>query len=574
MERFVRLIIIILALCISGPGFAWAQEASSPAPYDVVILNGRVVDGSGNPWFYGDVAIRGDRIARITPAGQLADVPARERIDARGLVVAPGFIDIQSHSRGAFLTGDGRVVSKVTQGITTEILGEGWTNAPANERTLSAAASIDPEAERLTADFTGPHSFNKWLEAMHRHGTSTNVGSFLGATTVRMYVKGMTTGPPTPEELETMRTLVREAMEDGAFGIASALIYPPGNFATTEELIEMAKAMAPYGGIYITHMRSEADHLLEAIDEAIEIGRRAGVPVEIYHLKAAGRRNWYKAPLAIARIEGARAEGVDIAANMYPYIAGGTGLSACMPPWASADGKLLDNLRDPQMRARIREEILHPRTKWENLCQLATPEGVLVLGLKKPENQAYVGKRLSEIAAMQGKDWIDAAMDLILSEQQRISSIFFMMTEENLKLQMRQPWMKFGTDAGGVDPEHPRRLVHPRAYGTYPRILGKYVRQERVMPLEEAIRKMTSAVAQRLSIRDRGLLRERFYADVVIFDPQTIIDRATYERPHQLSVGIRYVFVNGVAVVKEGRHTGAKPGRIVRGPGYVERSTR
>lgn len=404
---------------------------------------------------------------------------------------------------------------------------------------------------------------------MQEHGTSANFGSFLGATTVRTYVKGMAQGAPSAAELETMRELVRNAMQDGAFGIATALIYPPGNFATTEELIELAKAMASYGGVYITHMRSEADQFLEAIDEAFRIGREAGVPVEIYHLKAAGRRNWHKAALAIAKIEAARAAGQDVGADMYPYVAGGTGLTACLPPWASADGKLFENLEDLQMRARIRAEILNQTTEWENLCTLATPEGVLLLGLEKPENKSLIGLRLAEIAARQGKDWIETAMDLILSERQRIGTIYFMMNEGNVKRQMRQPWIKFGTDAGGVDPERTAALVHPRSYGTYPRILGRYVRDEQTLPLEEAVRKMTSAVASRLSIRDRGLLREGMYADVVVFDPATIADRATFEQPHQLSGGMRYVFVNGTAVVREGQHTGAKPGRIVRGPGYV-----
>jgi dihydroorotase/N-acyl-D-amino-acid deacylase len=560
-------IFILLSTFSSWPSI---QPSQTAVPFDVVILNSRLVDGTGNPWFYGDIAIRGDRIARITPAGQLKQAPARLRIDAQDLVAAPGFIDIQSHSRGDFLTGDGRVISNVTQGITTEILGEGWTNAPANELTLAVEGSVDPEARRITKEFTGPRGFNNWLEAMQRHRTSPNFGSFLGATTVRMYVKGEAPGSPTAKELGIMRQLVRDAMEDGAFGLATALIYPPGNFATTEELVEMAKEMKPYGGVYITHLRSEADNFLKGIDEAIEIGRKAGVPVEIYHLKAAGRRNWHKMPLAIARLQAARAEGLDIGADMYPYIAGATGLVACMPPWASANGKLLKNLADPEMRQKIHDEILNQKTEWENLGYLATPEGVLVLGLEKPENKKYIGKKLSEIAAAKGEDWVDAAIDLILSERQGIGTIYFMMTEENLELQMRQPWIKFGTDAGGADPDNPKGLVHPRSYGTYPRILGKYVREERVMTLEEAVRKMTSAVANRLYIRDRGQLREGFYADVVIFDPNTIGDRSTFNNPHQLSVGIQYVFVNGTAVIKNGKHTGALPGRIVRGPGYVK----
>jgi N-acyl-D-amino-acid deacylase len=529
------------------------KGAKADDAFDVVILGGRVVDGTGNAWFLGDVAFRGDRIARVAPAGFLKDAGAKTQIDAKGMVVAPGFIDIQGHSRDQLLSGDGRVIGKVTQGVTTEILGEGTTNAPS----------------KSVKEFDGPHGFDAWLRAMERHGSSINFGSFLGSGTVRAYVKGMAQGSPTAEELETMRRLVRDAMADGAFGLASALIYPPDNYVATADLIALAKEMAPFGGVYITHMRSEGDKLLEAIDEAIEIGEKGGVPVEIYHLKAGGKRNWDKDQQAIDRIAAARARGQDVGADMYPYTAGGTGLTACLPPSASADGKLFDNLADPEARARIKQEVLHPTSDWENLGVLATPEGVLVLGLKKPENAKYAGKRLSEIAADQGKHWVDAAMDLILSERQRVDTIYFMMSEENVRLQLRQPWIKIGTDAAGHDPDRPHGLVHPRSYGTYPRILGKYVRDERVLPLEDAVRKMTSAVAARLSIRDRGLLREGLLADVVVFDPETIGDRASYESPHRLSAGVRDVFVNGVAVVRDGKHTGAKPGRIVRGPGYA-----
>jgi dihydroorotase/N-acyl-D-amino-acid deacylase len=365
-----------------------------------------------------------------------------------------------------------------------------------------------------------------------------------------------------------MQTLVRQAMEDGAFGVASALIYPPGNYATTRELGEMTKAMAPYGGVYITHMRSEADHVLEAIDEAIEIGRAGGVPVEIYHLKESGTRNWDKVRQVIAKIDAARASGLDVGADMYPYVAGSTGLTACLPPWTAADGKLFDNLADPKIRARIKAEIKSDKTDWENMGQLAGPEGILIVGVEQPANRIYTGKRLSEIAALQHKDWMDAAMDLILSEHRRVETIYFMMKEDNVKLQLQQPWIKIGTDAAGLDPADTKNLAHPRSYGTYPRILGKYVRDEHVITLEDAVRKMSSAVARRLSIQDRGLLQEGLYADIAVFNPATIIDRATFEQPHQVSVGVKYVFVNGVEVVKEGRHTGAKPGRIVRGPGY------
>ncbi|MGD9346705.1 MAG: D-aminoacylase [Candidatus Aminicenantes bacterium] len=568
------LLVIWLSFVATFPSSLAAVSTSldhSDSSYDVLILNGRIVDGTGNPWYYGDIAIRGDRIVRITPRGRLQNARAAARIDASGLVVSPGFIDIQSHSRYAFLRGDGRVISKVTQGITTEIMGEGWTNAPANKLTLSIERDPSPRQQKIIKEFGGSRGFNNWLEAMEQHGTSPNIGSFLGAATVRMFAKGEAMGVPNPDELKIMQEVTRNAMEDGAFGLASALIYPPGSFATTDELIAICKAMAPYGGVYITHLRSEADRFIEGIDEAIEIGKKSGVPVEIYHLKAAGRRNWHKMPLAIARIEAARTEGMDIGADMYTYIAGSTGLAACMPPWASADGKLYENLNDREMRARIHDEILDQKTEWENLAQLATPENVLILGLRKAENRKYTGERLSEIAADMGKDWVDTAIDLLLSEGQDIGTIYFMMTEDNLSLQMKQPWIKFGTDAGGHDPEKTKALVHPRAYGTFTRILGKYVREEHVLGLEDAIRKMSSAVANRLFIKDRGLLREGFFADIAVFDPKTVGDRATFEMPHQPSVGMHHVFVNGVAVVKDGKHTDEKPGRIVRGPGYTKK---
>jgi dihydroorotase/N-acyl-D-amino-acid deacylase len=537
-----------------------ATLACAQTSYDTILTGGRIVDGTGNPWFYGDLAIHGGRIARIAPPGVLRNAPAKERIDVTGLVVAPGFIDIQSQSKVALLTQDGRVIGKVTQGVTTEILGEGATNAPANDKTFAAQGD---------QGFSGPHGFDAWLRAMKQHGTSVNFGSFVGAATIRAYVKGMAQGAPAAAEVEAMQTLVRQTMEDGSFGIASALIYPPGNYATTAELGAMAKAMAPYGGLYITHMRSEGDQFLEAIDEALEIGRIGGVPVEIYHLKAGGQRNWAKVPQAIAKINAARAAGVDVSADMYPYIAGSTGLTAVLPPWTAADGKLFDNLANPAVRAKIRAEIQSEKTDWENMGQLAGPDGILIVGIVQPENKKYVGKRLSEIAAMQHKDWMDAAMDLILSEHRRVETVYFMMSEDNVKLQLQQPWIKIGTDSPGLDPAHATGLIHPRAYGTYARILGKYVRDEHVLTLEDAVRKMTSAVARRLSIQDRGLLQESLYADIAVFDPAAVIDHATYEQPHQLSTGVRYVFVNGVAVVREGKHTGALPGQIVRGPGYV-----
>jgi N-acyl-D-amino-acid deacylase len=547
------------------------EEPEGPA-FDLVITGGRIVDGTGNPWFHGDVAFRAGRIARITPPGRLARA-AGERLDATGKVVAPGFIDIQAQSYRAFAAGDGRVLSSVTQGITTAILGEGATPAPLNDRILAAAPSVveylGPAADRLR----GPRGFGAWLELMEAHGVSQNVGSFLGAGTVRVYARGAAEGPPTAAELDTMRRVVRDAMEDGAFGLASALIYPPASFAGTAELVEQARAMAPLGGIYVTHLRSEGDRLLEAVAEALRIGREGGVPVEIYHLKASGPRNWGKMPRVIALIDSARAAGQDVTADMYLYAAGGTALAACTPPWASADGRLLANLRDPAARARIREEMQRPAPDAEGLCELAGPAGVQVVGFTVDSLRRFEGQRLSAIAAALALPWPDAVFALVLAEEGRVGAIFHMMTEDNLPLQMRQPWMKWGTDADGMDPDSATGLLaHPRAYGNYPRLLGRYVRERGVLSLEEAIRKGTSAVANRLSIRDRGTLREGAWADVIVFDPSTVIDHATFENPHQLSVGIEHVFVNGVAVVRAGRHTGAKPGRALRGPGWTRRN--
>jgi dihydroorotase/N-acyl-D-amino-acid deacylase len=368
-----------------------------------------------------------------------------------------------------------------------------------------------------------------------------------------------------------MRAATVRGMKNGAFGVASALIYPPGNFASTEELIEIAKAMSPFGGLYISHMRSEGDQFLEAIDELLRIGREGGVAAEIYHLKAGGVRNWPKARMAIAKIDSARKAGQDVQANMYPYVAGGTGLAACTPPWASADNKLLDNLKDAATRAKIVAEMNVAKGAWENLCGLATPAGVMTVGFEKGEAAKWEGKRLSEIAAELKKDWPNTVIDVLLATEGRVGMIVFMMNEDNVELQLKQPWIKFGTDAGGADPDSTRQMVHPRSYGTFPRILGHYVRERGVMSLEEAVRKASSAVATRLSIQDRGLLREGLLADVVVFDPATIADKATFTQPHQVSTGMQHVFVNGVQVVADGRHTGAKPGRVVRGPGWTGR---
>ncbi len=407
------------------------------------------------------------------------------------------------------------------------------------------------------------------LKARQASKSAVNFGSFVGASTVRQYVKGMAPGEATPEEIAAMQQLVRLAMQDGAFGVGSALIYPPGEYATAHELAEITKPSGEYQGIYISHIRSEADRFLEALDEAFEIGRKAGTPVVIYHLKAAGKRNWPKETLAIERINSARKAGLDVSACMYPYTAGATGLTSVLPPWASSDGKLFENLADPRVREKMKTEMAMQETDWENLGQLAGAEGILITALNKPENHAFAGKRLSEIASMQNKDWRDAAMDLILTEHTRVEATYFVMSEENVKRQLQEPWMMIGTDGPGVDPEGMKgHLIIPRVYGTFSKILGRYVRDEKVVGLEDAIRKMTSAVTRRLSIRDRGLLQEGLFADVAVFNPDTIIDLSTYENPNQLSVGVEHVFVNGVAVVKSGKVTGALPGVALRGPGW------
>ena len=536
---------------------------------DVLIRGAKVVDGSGNPWFWGDVALSGERIVEIAPAGSIPDAAAGEVVEASGMVVCPGFIDIQSHSIVPLMV-DGRCLSKITQGVTTEIMGEAWTPAPIggrNQNELRHSPYADLEAWREKA--TSWTRFRHWLEAMVREGVSPNVGSFLGGGTLRQYGRGMEMGPSSSDELSTMKTVMAEAMEDGAFGVSYALIYPPDSFASTDEIVEICTVVAQYGGVYITHLRSEADTLLESLDEAIEIGERSGAAVEVYHLKAIGKRNWYKMPSMIARINEARANGLDITADQYPYVGSGTGLSSVLPPWAHAEGKFFDNLRDPEMRAKIREAALHPTGDWEPMADLCTPEGVMPVGLEKPHNKQYAGKRLTEIAEMRNQHWIDAAMDLLLDEGQRISTIYFTITEDNMAMQLQQPWNKISTDAGGMDPAWAKEHgpVHPRAYGTYTRVLGKYVREEKALTLEDAVRKMSSAVADRLGLRDRGALRAGNFADVVIFDPETVGDRATWDDPHQLSVGIRDVWVNGQRVIKDGEHTGAKPGQFVKGPG-------
>jgi N-acyl-D-amino-acid deacylase len=569
-----RLILTVLIVAVVGCARLTSTPGAPPAgqSFDLVIENGRVVDGTGAAWFYGDVGITGDRIRVVTTRGLLHSARARQRLDATGMVVAPGFIDIQSGSTNAFLRGDSRVIGKVTQGVTTEVFGEGGTPAPLSadmlRRGMASLDAADTLSRRQMPLFATPHGFAAMFREIESRGASVNVGAFVGGSTLREYGMGLAEGAPPSAALEAMKGAAARAMQDGALGFSTALIYPPSTFATTPELVEIAKVVRDAGGIYITHMRSEGDKLLESIDEVIRISRESGIPAEIYHLKASGIRNYAKGPQAIARIEAARAAGLDVQADMYPYTAGATGLSSCLPPWSAADGKLFDNLASKDMRAKMRAEMEHQTFDWENLCELATPQNVLISRLSAPALAPYAGLRLSAIADAMKTDWIEAVMNLVQTEHNRVETTYFMMDEDNVRLNLRQPWMKIGTDAGAVDPATFKGLVHPRALGTFPRILGHYVREERLMPLEEAVRKMTSATATRLSLHDRGLLKPGMFADVVVFDPRTIIDRATYEAPLQASIGVRDVFVNGVQVLRDGTHTGAKPGHIVRGPGY------
>ena len=551
-------------------------DPNAGKPYDIVITNAKIVDGTGNPWYYGDVGIRGDRITTIAPRHALTTEPANERIDARGLVLSPGFIDIQSHSWNALLFADGRVIGKVSQGVTSEILGEDLTPGPSNVNLDSVYMGGDPD-NALMLDhvrrFRGTHGFGAWLDSMETHGNTVNVGSYLGAATVRSYVMGQREGPAGPAELDTMRAIVQNAMRDGAFGLSTALIYPPGAYANTAELIELAKAMAPLHGTYITHIRSEESGLLRAMDEAMHIGTEGGVPVVMYHFKASGRTNWGLAAPAIAKIDSARASGLDYKATMYPYPASGNNLSSCIPDWVHAEGRLLENLTKPELRDRIRRDMSSTAPGAQVYCQHNPPDAYQIQGFKRPEYAKYQAKRLNEIARDLGKDWMDAIIQLTIDERNILGKITFAMSEENVARMIAQPWVVIGSDAGGFDPDTTTAVLHPRAYGSFPRVLGRYVRIDSVFTLEDAVRKMTWSTAQILGLRDRGMVKEGMFADLVIFDPATVIDNATFEKPHQLSTGIRDVFVNGQGVWRDGKLTGARPGRALRGPG-TERTTR
>ncbi len=541
------------------------STAASTEPFDIVIVNGHVMDGTGSPWYSADVGIRAGHIAAI---GNLETAPRKQTIDAHGKVVAPGFIDMLGQSELTMLV-EPKVPSKIFQGITTEVTGEGNSAAPLNEAMI-AADRDGYNHLHIQPDWT---TFREFFARLERQGMGINLASYVGATSVRRMVLGDADVQPTPDQLARMQVLVDHAMEDGAAGLSSALQYSPAPYAKTEELIALAGEAAKYGGIYASHMRSEGDAEPAAIDEAVRIGREAHIPVEIWHLKVAGKSNWGHMPQIVAQIDAARASGVDISANTYAYTAWFNTFSAFIPPWAhdGGDEKLIERLKDPETRARIRKDMLSTAGTWDNEWQeIPGPEAILVAVVQNPELLPLQGKRLSEVAALWKEDAIDALCDLLIKDKAFTEVAVFGMSEPDVVLALKQPWVSVDNDSQGTSPEgllgqeHP----HPRAYGTFPRILRKYVREEHALTLEDAIRKFTALAAQRMRFTDRGVLKEGMWADVVIFDPATIRDLATFEQPNQLSKGMEYVLVNGVPVIAAGKMTGALPGKVLRGPGY------
>ena len=537
---------------------------AAAGPYDVVIQHGRIVDGTGSPWYSGDIGIRQGRIAAI---GNLAGAPAKRTIEAHGMVVAPGFIDMLGQSELTILVNP-HLPSKIYQGITTEITGEGSSVAPVGEAILKADR-VGYEHYGIRPDW---RTFRDYFARLEKQGMGINLASYVGATQVRRMVLGDDDHAPNAAELERMKTLVREAMRDGAVGLSTALQYAPAPYATTEELIALAAEAGKHGGIYATHMRSEGDAIVPALDEAIRIGREAHIPVEIWHLKAAGKANWGRMPEIVAHIQQARDSGVDITADTYAYPAGFNTFSAIIPPWAhdGGDAKLIERLKDPALRARIRKEMQTPGGNWDNEWQEVTgPESILVGAVANPKLLPLQGKTIAEIAKLWGKDPFDTIFDLLIEDRAFTNVALFIMSEPDIALALEQPWVSICNDSEGTAPdgllgkEHP----HPRAYGTFPRILRKYVREEKKLTLPDAIRKFSALPAQRMRLVDRGVLKEGMWADVVVFDPETIRDRATFENPNQLSDGMRFVLVNGVPVIEEGKMTNALPGKVLRGNG-------
>lgn len=544
---------------------AVAANAAFASDFDILIRNGTIYDGTGAPGYVADVAIRNDRVAAIGGfSGSTADL----EIDANGLAVAPGFFNLLSHAHLSLLK-DGRAMSDVLQGITFEVLSE-VSFSPVNKKTAAFwAEKFTEKGVELTWNQLG-----EYLETVEASGVAPNFATFVSAATVRMNVLGLDDVDPTAEQLEEMKEQVDQAMKDGALGLTSALIYAPGNYAETEELIELAKVAGLHGGIYTAHIRSEGNQFIEAIDETLRIGREGNLPVKIHHLKAAGEPNWHKMDVAIDKIEALRKQGIRVTADMYTYVAGATGLDASMPPWVQAGGykKWAERLKDPEIRARVKAEMATNAQDWENLGYFAGPEGMMLIGFENDELKKYMGKTLAVIAAERGQDPLDTIIDLVIEDGSRVGTVYFLMSEDNLKKQMRQPWVMFGSDAGAPAAEGDtlEGSVHPRTYGNVARLLGKYVRDEQVIPMQEAIRRLTLLPAQTLNIKERGRLAPGYFADITIFDPKSINDHATFDDPHHYSTGVRHVLVNGVPIVSDGIHTGATPGRAIRGPGWVQ----
>ncbi len=559
MRAHVSFAVMVLLLLSMFSACACAPD------YEVVIRGGTVYDGSGGEPYIADVAIAGDTVAAI---GDLSDARGRREIDASGLAVTPGFINMLSWATETLIE-DGRSLGDIRQGVTLEVFGEGWSMGPLSDAMKQEMVERQGDIQ-YAVEWT---SLGEYLEYLVQRGVSPNVASFVGATTVRIHAIGFDDRPPTPAEMEAMRGLVREAMEEGALGVGSSLIYAPAFYADTDELIELSKVASQYGGIYISHMRSEGNQLLEALDELITVARAADIPAEIYHLKAAGRSNWEKMAEVFARVEAARAEGLRITADMYTYTAGATGLDAAMPPWVQEGGHdaWLERLQDEGIRARVREEMNTPTDEWENLYLAAgSPDNVLLVGFKNEELKPLTGKTLAEVAAMRGTSPEETAMDLVVEDDSRVGTVYFIMSEDNIAKKVSRSWVSFGSDAESMVPDGVflESNPHPRAYGNFARLLGKYVRDEGVITLQEAVRRLTSFPAENLGIAKRGALVPGHYADVVVFDPETIQDHATFAEPHQLATGVLHVFINGVQVLDDGEHTGATPGRVVRGPGW------
>jgi len=560
-----RAFALLLALALSLCGCATAPGAASP-PYDLLVRNGVVYDGSGGPPRRVDVAVRGDRIVALPPPG--SDATAAQVLDARGQAVAPGFINMLSWAVDSLIV-DGRGMSDTKQGVTLEIFGEGWSMGPLDAR-------MKADALRQQGDIRYPigwTTLGEYLAFLEARGVTPNVASFVGATTVRIHALGEDDVQPTPEQLARMQDLVRQAMAEGALGVGASLIYPPAAFARPGELVALAQAAAESGGGYIAHMRSEADRFLEALEETIAIARATGERAEAYHLKAAGEKNWPKMQQAIRMIEAARAEGLKVSADMYAYTAGATGLTAGLPPWVQAGGTeaMLQRLRDPTIRARVVEEMRDPGVAWENIRLLTgSDERVLLIDFKNPALKPLLGRTLAEVARERGTSAEETLIDLVVEDEGRAGAAYFLMSEENVELGLRQPWVSLGSDAGSEAPEGVFLLssTHPRAYGNVARFLGHYVRDRGLMPLEEAVHRLTGLPAANWKLQGRGCLAVGCYADIVVFDPATIADHATYDAPQQYATGVSDVFVNGVQVLRAGEHTGATPGRVVRGPGW------